>query len=121
MYSIALFIVVSAVFQTVEEPQLQDRISPERDARGIPVVSAEPNVPPGVNQVIPVGVPVIIAPNQHLFFRTEPATTVYPPCSRGSTDRCAQTYERRRSRGPASVSCEAPNYIDRNGACVPPD
>lgn len=83
---------------------------PERDARGIPVVSAEPNVPSGVNQsvTIPAGAQVQYAPapTQQALFATRPATGTYPPCERGQTDRCTQTYERggatrtsRRARG----------------------
>jgi len=71
--------------------------APERDARGIPVVSAEPNVPEGVNQVvnIPPGATVQAAPNQAAMFAPRPSTMTYPPCERGQTDRCTQTYEGR--------------------------
>ncbi|HEY0114386.1 MAG TPA: hypothetical protein VGB54_01570 [Allosphingosinicella sp.] len=70
--------------------------APERDARGIPVVSEEPNVPAGVNQsvTIPPGAQVTVAPASQ-FFATRPATAAYPPCERGQTDRCTQTYEGR--------------------------
>ena len=74
-------------------------IAQERDARGIPVVSETPNVPTGANQPIPAGAgPVVVAPNQAQVFQTRPATETYPPCTRGQTDRCTQTYER--GRGP---------------------
>jgi hypothetical protein len=74
-------------------------IAQERDARGIPVVSETPNTPAGANQPIPPGGgPVVIAPNQAQVFQTRPATGTYPPCTRGQTDRCTQTYER--GRGP---------------------
>lgn len=70
--------------------------TPERDARGIPVVSEEPNVPAGVNQAVavPQGAQVTLAPPSQ-FFQTRPATAAYPPCERGQTDRCTQTYEGR--------------------------
>jgi len=70
----------------------------QRDARGIPVVNEEPNVPPGVNQRVdaPAGTTFQYAPNQQAMFATRPATATYPPCARGQTDRCTQTYERGR-------------------------
>jgi hypothetical protein len=73
-------------------------IAQERDARGIPVVSEDPNVPAGVNQsvTIPQGAQVTLA-NPSQFFQTRPATAAYPPCERGQTDRCTQTYEGRRT------------------------
>jgi hypothetical protein len=73
-------------------------IAQERDARGIPVVSETPNVPPGANQPLQPGAgPVVPAPNQAEVFQTRPATAAYPPCTRGQTDRCTQTYERGRA------------------------
>jgi len=73
-------------------------IAQERDARGIPVVSETPNTPAGANQPVPTGPgPVVVAPNQAQVFQTRPATAAYPPCTRGQTDRCTQTYERGRS------------------------
>ena len=68
--------------------------TPERDARGIPVVNEAPNVPAGVNEApnIPPGAQVQYAPNPAAF-ATRPATHTYPPCERGQTDRCTQTYE----------------------------
>lgn len=63
---------------------------PERDARGIPVISAPAVAPPGWNQVPGTGTP---AP------ASQPAPSMgaaadLPPCSRTVTDRCVQTYER---------------------------
>jgi hypothetical protein len=68
--------------------------TPERDARGIAVVNDAPNVPAGVNQpvAVPQGAQVTVAPATQ-FFATRPATAAYPPCERGQTDRCTQTYE----------------------------
>ena len=74
-------------------------IAQERDARGIPVVSDTPNVPAGANQPVPTGQGQLVpAPNQAQVFASRPATASYPPCTRGQTDRCTQTYER--GRGP---------------------
>ncbi len=77
-----------------QDPPTNDG-TPERDARGIPVVNEAPNVPAGVNQTpnIPPGAQVQYAPNQSAAFATRPATATYPPCERGQTDRCTQTYE----------------------------
>ena len=73
-------------------------IAQERDARGIPVVSETPNVPAGANQSLPAGAgPVVVSPNQAQVFLARPATAAYPPCTRGQTDRCTQTYERGRA------------------------
>jgi hypothetical protein len=88
----ALFAVAALAFSGTAIAQE----TPERDARGIPVMSEEPNVPAGVNQsvTIPPGAQVTIAPASQ-FFQTRPATAAYPPCERGQTDRCTQTYEGR--------------------------
>jgi hypothetical protein len=63
----------------------------ERDARGIPVVSAPATAPAGWNQ--PLGSGTGTAP------ANQPAASMgaagdLPPCSRTVTDRCTQTYER---------------------------
>jgi hypothetical protein len=72
--------------------------APERDARGIPVISDPATAPPGVNQpvMIPPGAIVVPNPNQAAAFQTQAATTNYPACSRTVTDHCVQTYERGR-------------------------
>ena len=72
-------------------------VAQQRDARGI-VVQSEPATPPaGANQSvsIPAGAQVVPSPNQAAVFQTQPATATYPPCARGQTDRCTQTYEGR--------------------------
>ena len=68
--------------------------APERDARGIPVISAPAVAPTGFNQapgMNGVGGPYV-DPSQ------PPAPTTalgdYPPCTRTVTDHCIQTYER---------------------------
>lgn len=66
-----------------------------RDSRGIPVVSEPATPPPGVNNfpTIPPGIRVEYIQSTDVF-ATRPATMTYPPCERGQTDRCVQTYER---------------------------
>jgi hypothetical protein len=68
---------------------------PARDARGIPVVSEQANVPAGVNQTVtaPAGSTFQYSTDTSAF-AARPATAAYPPCERGQTDRCTQTYER---------------------------
>ena len=71
--------------------------APERDARGIPVVSDPATAPAGANQPVsvPPGAQVVVNTNQSSVFATQaPATAELPPCSRTVTDRCVQTYER---------------------------
>lgn len=73
--------------------------APERDARGIPVVSDPAQVPAGANQAqaIPPGAVFTPNPNQQQVFTPRPATEDYPACSRTVTDNCVQSYERGRS------------------------
>lgn len=87
----AVALSTAAVAQTASEP--------ERDARGIPVVSAPATPPPGANQATPVpaGAQATVNPNQASVFQTQPATKEYPPCTREVTDGCVQTYERGRA------------------------
>ena len=67
--------------------------APERDARGIPVVSDPATAPAGFNQPPPpAGTQVTIPANQSAA--TQPATKDYPACSATVTDGCVQTYER---------------------------
>ena len=69
--------------------------APKRDARGVPVISAEATAPAGYN--VPPGTPGA-APASG----TAPsmgAAGPLPPCTRKVTDHCTQTYER--SHGPA--------------------
>jgi len=65
----------------------------ERDARGIPVVSAPATAPSGWNGN---GAPAAAGQSAPSMG----AATDLPPCSRTVTDRCVQTYERgaRRTR-----------------------
>jgi hypothetical protein len=71
--------------------------APERDARGIPVISDPATAPAGANQPVsvPAGAQVVVNTNQSSVFATTQATTgELPPCSKTVTDRCVQTYER---------------------------
>ena len=69
--------------------------SPERDARGIAVLSDPANVPAGYNGTTATGVggPLVdsAAPD------AATTDTSHPPCTREVTDNCVQTYERSRS------------------------
>lgn len=84
----------------VRETVVDDGSPPERDARGIPVISAPAAAPTGANQPVtaPAGAQVVAAPNQSAVFATQPSTKEYPVCSRTVTDGCVQAYERGRSR-----------------------
>lgn len=66
-----------------------DNSNPERDARGIAVISDPAMVPAGYNGTgaAAVGGPLELAAGDNS----------YPPCSRSVTDNCLQTYERGRS------------------------
>ena len=77
----------------------QSDAEPERDARGIPVVSAPASAPAGANQMTPVpaGAQATVNPNQASVFTPQPAAKEYPPCTRDMTDGCVQTYERGRA------------------------
>ena len=68
--------------------------APERDARGIPVISDPATVPAGFNNPPGMGGPLVDASSPPA---PQPATDNYPPCSRTVTDHCVQTYERGRS------------------------
>ena len=69
--------------------------APERDARGIPVVSDPATAPAGANQAPPAGAAQVVpAPNQAQVFTQQPSTEQYPACSRTVTDNCVQAYER---------------------------
>ena len=77
----------------------QTDAAPERDARGIPVVSAPATPPagPGSSGWRPQGAQVTANPNQAAVFQTQPAAKEYPPCTKEVTDGCVQTYERGRA------------------------
>jgi hypothetical protein len=73
---------------------------PERDARGIPVISDPATAPAGANQMVSAapGSQVVANPNQGQVFASMAATGSYPACSRTVTDHCAQKYEHSRRR-----------------------
>jgi len=95
---LALFAAALAVSSTAlaQQTVAPGNNSPERDARGIPVVSAPATAPAGANQPVsvPAGAAVVPAPNQAAVFSTQASTKTYPPCTREVTDGCVQTYER---------------------------
>jgi hypothetical protein len=70
--------------------------APERDARGIPVVSAPATAPAGANQpfTVPPGAQVVLQPQQQVFAPQPASNADMPPCTREVTDHCVQTYER---------------------------
>ena len=78
--------------------QVREGAPPERDARGIPVISAEPTVPPGVNQTVnaPPGSTFRFSTDTSMF-ATRPADEEYPNCTRERTDNCVQAYAGNRS------------------------
>src|SRR5687768_13943501 len=78
----------------MEQTVAPGNTNPERDARGIPVISDPASAPAGFNQQPGVGGPVA---DPSLPPPSQPATETYPACSRTVTDNCVQTYERGRS------------------------
>jgi len=68
--------------------------NPERDARGIAVISDPATAPAGFNQAPAVGGTGADASQRPA---PQPATETYRACSRTVTDNCVQTYERGRS------------------------
>ena len=67
--------------------------NPERDARGIPVISDPAVAPAGWNRPLGVGGPADASDRPE----PRPAAETYPRCSRTVTDNCVQAYERGRS------------------------
>src|SRR6218665_159553 len=99
----ALFI--AATLFTASAPSAQDtppqpvapaNSAPERDSRGITVVSDPATAPAGTNATVTQGTQFRVNPNQAAAFATQPSTGEKPPCSRTVTDNCTQTYERLR-------------------------
>jgi translation initiation factor IF-2/pilus assembly protein FimV len=83
----------SATSQTVAP----SNANPERDARGIPVISDPATAPAGFNQapgMNGVGGPMVDASTPPA---PQPSDASYPACTRTVTDNCLQTYERGRS------------------------
>ena len=72
-----------------------DNSAPERDARGIPVVSDAASAPAGFNENPQVG-GTGASPSSPPA--PQPPNENYPACSRTVTDNCVQAYER--GRGP---------------------
>jgi hypothetical protein len=66
--------------------------APERDARGIAVISAGASAPQGYNQPAQTGPAGTIQPTPTVSSMGSAGNL--PPCSRKVTDHCTQTYER---------------------------
>ena len=66
--------------------------APERDARGIAVISAEATAPPGYNQPAQTGPAGTVQPTPTVS--SMGSAGQLPPCTKKVTDRCTQTYER---------------------------
>ncbi len=103
LFAAALLIGGSAFAQQTDDPAVSGtqtaapgNANPERDARGIPVVSDAAEVPAGANESTPVAPGSVFTPNpnQQSVFAPRPAAETYQPCSRTVTDNCVQTYER---------------------------
>jgi translation initiation factor IF-2/pilus assembly protein FimV len=78
----------------MEQTVAPGNTNPERDARGIAVISDPASAPAGFNQQPGVGGPTA---DPSLPPPSQPATENYPACSRTVTDNCVQAYERGRS------------------------
>ena len=90
MFCAALTLGGAALAQTSQAP---GNAAPERDARGIAVVSDAATAPAGYNQpptMVPAGTAAPAPPTAAPTTSSGPL----PPCSRTVTDRCTQTYER---------------------------
>lgn len=94
-FAAALLTAGAAVAQDTAQP---GNTAPERDARGIPVISDPATPPPGTNAPVPPGPLALPTVDQRAAFATQPSTGEKPPCSRTVTDNCTQTYERRTRR-----------------------
>ena len=98
LFAIALGLGTAAIAQDMPQPAPAGgqtvpaaNTSPERDARGIPVVSDPATAPSGFNEgprPAGTGLPADARP------APMPDTGPTPPCSRTVTDNCVQTYER---------------------------
>ena len=86
--------------------QAPSNAAPERDARGVPVISAPATAPAGYN--VPPGTPGA-APASGTA-PTMGSAGDLPPCTRKVTDHCTQTYER--NHGPAGASAAADTSTD---------
>jgi len=102
IFAAALMLGNAAVAQDITPPAggtpvAPSNAAPERDARGIPVVSAEAVAPAGYNQPAQVGPAGTLAPPSAPA--AMPPAGDLPPCTRKATDHCTQTYERHREPG----------------------
>ena len=94
IFAAALLTAGAAFAQTTVPPA---NTAPERDARGVAVISDPAVAPAGANQPIPPAPPGAVwvpNPDARAAFAPQPSTGEKPPCSRTVTDNCTQTYER---------------------------
>jgi hypothetical protein len=91
-----LMIGTASLAQT-DAPNITDGSPPERDARGIPVISAPAVAPPGANQWVPMqtGMRAVPAADQAMVFATRQSSRTYPNCTAAVTDNCIQAYVRK--------------------------
>ena len=92
--AIALAMGGTAVAQTTDasgQTVAPGNQAPERDARGIPVVSDPAQAPAGFNQAPQVGG---TGASPSTPPAPQPSNENYPACSRTVTDNCVQSYER---------------------------
>src|SRR5687768_9713968 len=99
LFAAALTLSGTAMAQTTVAP---GNSAPERDARGIAVVSDPATAPAGANEAVTIqpGAQVVPNPNAGAAFATQPSSENYPICSKTVTDNCVQSYERG-SRSPS--------------------
>jgi hypothetical protein len=93
IFAAALMTAGAAIAQETQAP---GNSAPERDARGIAVISAPATPPAGTNEAPPPVAPgqvVTVNPNQSAAFAPTQATGDMPPCTATVTDHCTQTYE----------------------------
>ena len=95
IFAAALLTAGAACAQTPVPPA---NTAPERDSRGVPVVSDPATAPAGANQPLPALPPGAVGARPIRtcapLSRPQPSTGEKPPCSRTVTDNCTQTYER---------------------------
>ena len=86
---------VGAKSKPTKQIVVPGRSRPERDSRGVIVISDPAEAPAGSNQplIISPGDRVVINPNQRAIFQPRPATESYPACSKTVTDNCVQFWE----------------------------
>jgi hypothetical protein len=96
-YSTTTTTTTTAPEMATSQTVMPSNANPERDARGIPVISDPATAPAGFNQapgMNGMGGPMVDASSPPA---PQPSDASYPACTRTVTDNCVQTYERGRS------------------------